>query len=214
VSGFSRAAQSSTQGILGGSGVSYEFLQDAIDGETGSRQTDTTQAGTMAGKIIGSIILSSHDDFYIDYWAVNLGPNPPVASKVVSYDGTLKSLVLADNINFGVGTNYLLIEPAVVSLQKSVNEAIEITKPLLLNLNGYRNGGTLDFNVGEFLWIKGGLGILSKGLLTVPASVIIIENLTIQKRTGQPWSINVTSGAGRTNLIQTNVDNIGTVIGL
>lgn len=214
MSGFSRAAQSSTQGILGGSGASYEFLQDAIDGEQGSRQTDTTQAGTLVGKIIGSVVLSGNDDFYIDYWAVNLSPNPPVASRVVSYDGALKSLVLADNINFGVGASYLLIEPAIVSLQKSVNEAIEITKPLLMNLNGYRNGGTLDFNVGEFLWIKGGLGILSKGLLTVPASVIIIENLTIQKRTGQPWSINVTSGAGRTNLIQTNVDNIGTVIGL
>jgi hypothetical protein len=214
VSGFSRATQASTQGIVGGSGASYEFLQDAIDGEQGSRQTDTSQAGTIAGKIIGSIVLSGNDDFYIDYWAINMAPNPPVASKVVSYDGTLKSLVLADNVNFGVGTSYLLVEPAIISLYKSVNEAIEITKPLLLNMNGYRNGGTLDFNVGEFLWIKGGSGILSKGLLTVPASVIIIENLTIMKRTGQLWSINVTSGAGRTNLIQTNVENIGTVIGL
>lgn len=214
MSGFSRGAQSSTQGIIGGSGVSYEFLQDAIDGETGSRQTDTSQPGTVAGKIIGSVVLSGHDDFYIDYWAINLGPNPPMASKVVSYDGTLKSLVLADNVNFGVGTNYLLIAPAIVSMQKSANENITINKPLLLNLNGYRIGGTVDFTVGEFLWLKGGLGILSKGLSLAPPSAVVIENLTIAKRTGQPWSINVTSGAGRTNLIQTNVDNIGTVIGL
>lgn len=213
MSGFSRSAQP-IQGILGGSGASYEFLQDAIAGEEEDRQVDTTQAGTVAGKIIGSIALSGNDDFYIDHWAINLGPNPPVASKVVSYDGTLKSLVLADNVNFGVGTSYLLINPAIISLSKSVSENITINKPLILNLNGYRIGGTVDFTVGELLWLKGGTGIFSKGFSSAPPSVVMIDYLTIVKRTGQPWSINVTSGPNRTSLILNNVDNLGTVIGV
>ena len=214
MSGFSRPSAQSSQGILGGSGASYEFLQDAIDGEEDDRQVDTSQAGTIAGKIIGTAVLSGNDDYYIDYWAVNLGPNPPVASKVVSYDGTLKSLVLADNINFGVGTSYLLISPAILSLSRSVNENITINKALLLNLNGYRIGGTVDFTVGDFLWVKGGSGIFSKGFKSVPPSVIKLDDLSLLKRTGQPWSINVMSGPNRTNLIQSNVENIGTVIGL
>jgi hypothetical protein len=214
MSGFSRGGGVSAQAIQGGSGLPFEFLQDAIDGEQEDRLPDTTQAGTVAGTVKGSASLASDDGHYVGYYVIKLSSNPPVAAQVTGYVGATKTLTLDSALNLGVGTSYVLVKPAVVSLSRSVNENITINKALIINLNGYRIAGTVDMTAGDVLWINGGGGILSKGLSIAPASYVDLENLSIGKRPNQAWSIQITAGANRVNLVQTNVDNIGTVVGL
>lgn len=191
-------AQGGAQGIVGGSGTGYGSVAAAQAAESSEETAFAPQAGTANGVVVGTAGLSAVDDFYKDYWVVDTDPTPGNGlvnryARVSSYDGTTKTLTLDAPWNFAAESEVTLVKPVYIGLNRNVTEDVAFTKPVVLNLGGFRLQGTVDVTGGLLTMIRD--GIVTDGVQKTNQGVLWLEALYVSRRDTGIYAVLLTNGS-------------------
>lgn len=183
--------------VIGGSGRGYASLNAALAGETDVVVADTTQAGTIAGKIIGSSALSSEDNAYKDWIAVLTDSTPDYGlvyrcSRVSSYTGATKTIILDRPWDFHAGKAYKLISPIRLQVWSHLFEDVAISKNVEIDFGNKRLYGKIDIT-SDFVYLEN--GAILNGIQQTSAGYIKGRFLKVSRRDSSIYALLLTQAS-------------------
>lgn len=191
--------------VIGGSGSIYATIAAAIAGEVDTVVSGLVpQAGTVAGVLVGPNTLSAVNDFYKDWFVVNMDTTPSNGlvcqfARVSSYVGASRTMTLDKPWDFSTESTFALINPARITVVGDFTEDVMVNKDLVIDFGGNRLNGKINVTAATFCWVRGGGGYVTNGIQKSDYGIFKLDDCNVSRRDTELYALLLTedSNLGR-----------------